>query len=139
MSVILFSTEKDDDIKSEKPFTLKKSPHCVSTTSSVNVDEEMNCRISPTSKRHQDASRNESGIIRCNDSTEPQMHSDDLFYATVSFSKHTNCSGITPQTGSVTYSSVELKSKGPSDIWSQGCLHLKSISCKKYSILWQKI
>ncbi|XP_034542933.1 transmembrane domain-containing protein TMIGD3-like [Notolabrus celidotus] len=42
-------------------------------------------------------------------SAEPQVGSDGLFYSSVSFNKHTDCSTVTQRTAEVTYSAIEPK------------------------------
>lgn len=109
VSVIISPTEKEDDLEYATPFTRTKAPHSVSTTS-ASVDKEKKCRISPFSKQHQHANRDEPGTIYSTVSSEPQVQSDDLSYSTVSFSKHPVCSRVTSQTESTTYASIKHKS-----------------------------
>ncbi|XP_037830555.1 uncharacterized protein LOC108241461 [Kryptolebias marmoratus] len=99
------SSENNNDMKRATPSTKKKS-------ASVNGDQEMKCRSGPPSKQHRDASRVDAGNIYSNVSSETQTNSDDLSYATVSFRKNTDCTSVTSQTESTTYSSVKYEPKG---------------------------
>ncbi|CAJ1053176.1 transmembrane domain-containing protein TMIGD3-like [Xyrichtys novacula] len=51
-------------------------------------------------------------------SSEPQVQPDSLFYSTVSFNKHTDCSTVTPCTAEVTYSAVERKPEDTAPVYS---------------------
>uniref|UniRef100_A0A3Q3BKF2 Immunoglobulin domain-containing protein n=1 Tax=Kryptolebias marmoratus TaxID=37003 RepID=A0A3Q3BKF2_KRYMA len=63
-----------------------------------------------------DASRVDAGNIYSNVSSETQTNSDDLSYATVSFRKNTDCTSVTSQTESTTYSSVKYEPKGSCNV-----------------------
>ncbi|XP_074554862.1 uncharacterized protein LOC141810900 [Halichoeres trimaculatus] len=49
---------------------------------------------------------------------EPQVQQDGLFYSTVSFNKHTDCSTVMPETAEVTYSTIECKRDETSTVYS---------------------
>ncbi|MEQ2270277.1 hypothetical protein XENORESO_018616 [Xenotaenia resolanae] len=93
------SQGKDDDVKYATPSSTQKITPQANGTSSVNEEQEPNCRITmePTE------------VLYSNIASEPKVQSDELFYATIGASKHPTCSPVPTQPELTTYSSVQPK------------------------------
>ncbi|XP_038569950.1 CMRF35-like molecule 7 [Micropterus salmoides] len=102
----------------------KQGAHHITTSSSTaNEDQETDGTTDDifrsSSVQHQDTSRDHADNIYSNVtvSSEPQIQPDSLFYSTVSFNKHTDCTSVTPRTASATYASIKHISTDESTVY----------------------
>ncbi|XP_041642034.1 uncharacterized protein LOC121508954 [Cheilinus undulatus] len=95
------SSEKVEDTVYAAPSNMKQDGH-ITTSSSVSKEDQH------TADTSRDVANNIYSNITI--SSKPQVEPDGLFYATVSFNRHTDCSTMTPRLTEVTYSAIECKS-----------------------------
>ncbi|XP_070782511.1 uncharacterized protein [Enoplosus armatus] len=107
------SSGKEHDTVYATPSSQKHHAHHITASSSAaskdqKTDGRANSVFSSSSVQHQDTSTDHADNIYANVtvSSEPPDQPESLFYSTVSFNKHSDCSTVTPRTAEVTYSTV---------------------------------
>ncbi|XP_040892466.1 uncharacterized protein LOC121180859 [Toxotes jaculatrix] len=107
------SSGKDHNTVRAAPSRLKQDPdHITTAPSTANEDEDTDSRtnsiLSSSAGRHQDTSGNQADDLYSNVTilSETQDQAEGLFYSTIIFNKHTNCTTVTPNPALVTYSTI---------------------------------
>ncbi|XP_042341636.1 uncharacterized protein LOC121942485 [Plectropomus leopardus] len=114
------SSGKDHDTAYATVSSQKQDEHHVTTSSTANEDQDTDSRINSSPPvQHQDTSRDHSDDVYSNVavSSEAHIQPDGLFYSTVSFNKHTDCSTVTPRTAASTYSTIKHTATDESKIY----------------------
>uniref|UniRef100_A0A672HIW3 Immunoglobulin domain-containing protein n=1 Tax=Salarias fasciatus TaxID=181472 RepID=A0A672HIW3_SALFA len=99
--------------------TEKGQPMVQATPSTQDQDRHPDGAAPSTGQKHGAfSSANSTTDLYSDVSPEPQTQQEALFYSTVSFNKHADCSAATPPDPMTTYTTIELRSTDESAVYS---------------------
>ncbi|XP_069570666.1 CMRF35-like molecule 7 isoform X1 [Brachyistius frenatus] len=119
---ITASPGKHSEVVYATPYVRKRDACRDITTSSTNEAQETDSRVTgafcPLSNQHGDTSGAHTEDVYSDGSPKPPIEPDGLFYSSVSFNKHTDCSAVPLPSATATYLSLKCASTNESTVYS---------------------
>ncbi|XP_069570667.1 CMRF35-like molecule 1 isoform X2 [Brachyistius frenatus] len=120
--VFLLIAGKHSEVVYATPYVRKRDACRDITTSSTNEAQETDSRVTgafcPLSNQHGDTSGAHTEDVYSDGSPKPPIEPDGLFYSSVSFNKHTDCSAVPLPSATATYLSLKCASTNESTVYS---------------------